>query len=159
MTKKKMTFIRYSDKLLSLYGKNKSTIYFVLSLLNRNFAKYLFLILIFQNMKENKIKVAIPNYNSRDDYKNKTKEYLNQVKNECKKDSERRDAIRHLLVKLYNDLLSNIINEKNDKGAINDDAIEGILAIADTCIEEQNLKRNDNNAVEQLKCSIVILLD
>ena len=125
--------------------------YFVFRSLNRTFAEYLFLILIFQNMKENKIKVAIPNYRSRDDYKNKTKEYLNQVKNECKKDSERRDAIRHLLVKLYNDLLSNIKNEKNDKGAINDDAIEGILAIADTCIEEQNLKRNDNNAVEQLE--------
>ncbi len=87
-------------------------------------------------------------YDSREAYKQNTKEILHKIK-EAKdiNDNDRRNNVRTLLIRLYDDLMKNIKATIKDSGAINDDPIEGILAIADTCIEEQkeNRKGQDSN--------------
>lgn len=93
-------------------------------------------------MERSKRNIEMPQYNSRGDYKNLTQEYLSKIKDLS--DDDRINKVRVLLVKLYDDLKGSIDEaEKSGSktGAINDDAIEGILCIADTCIEEQNGKK------------------
>lgn len=78
-------------------------------------------------------------FEHREQYKIDTKDFLCQIKELYKdKDKERRATLSALLIRLYDDLMENINNSHQSSGAINDDAIEGILTIADTCIEEQN---------------------
>ena len=85
-------------------------------------------------------------FKSREQYKEGTKNILCQIKEQYKdQDTERRVTLSALLVRLYEDLMNNINSAQQPTGAINDDAIEGILAIADTCIEEQNEKKKIQN--------------
>ena len=97
---------------------------------------------------------------SRDEYKQETKNYLHYIKEENKtNDDERRFNIKKLLVKLYDDLSKNIESNQESTGAINDDPIEGILAIADTCIEEQNDKRKNPNITINLENDLNYILN
>lgn len=88
-------------------------------------------------------------FNSREDYKHVTKEYLRQYKTQD--DDTRREKLRVLLVRLYNDLKVCIDKGQQSDGAINDNSIEGILAIADTCIEEQNEHKKNPTAPHYLE--------
>lgn len=97
-------------------------------------------------------------YESRQAYKEDTKKFLHQIKKECNND-DRKDAIKVLLIKLYDDLAKSISNAQATTGAINDDAIEGILAIADTCIEEQKAKRKNSNLGGQLEKKLKEILE
>jgi len=78
-------------------------------------------------------------YKNREAYTEDTKTFLNQIKEID--ENKRKDEVIKLLVKLYDDLMKSIEIGEKSSGAINDDAIEGILAIADICIEEQYEKK------------------
>ncbi len=96
------------------------------------------------------------NFNSREDYKKVTKDYLRHYKKQD--DETRRETLRALLVRLYGDLKTQIDDGKDADGAINDDAIEGILAIADTCIEEQNEYRKNPAAIKHLEEDLIAIM-
>jgi tetratricopeptide (TPR) repeat protein len=104
-------------------------------------------------------KIKNHQYNSRQAYKEDTKMFLCDIKEKCKNNNDdRKDAIKVLLIKLYDDLAKSISNAQSTTGAINDDAIEGILAIADTCIEEQNAKRKNSKLDIQLETNLYEIL-
>lgn len=105
---------------------------------------------ILENIKE-------CDFKTREAYKQKTKDFLRIIKEESD-DDKRKMAIRGLLVRLYDDLMKNIENAQTSEGAINDDAIEGILAIADTCIEEQNDKRKHQDVDVKLEKDLYDIL-
>ncbi|MBR2204642.1 MAG: hypothetical protein IJ914_10750 [Prevotella sp.] len=96
--------------------------------------------------------LTIPEFKCRKDYKEETKSFLSKIK--CVGEVERRNAIINLLVKFYDDLRDNVSNAEqpgSETGTINDDAIEGILAIADTCIKEDTNLEKDLIAILQDK--------
>ena len=103
--------------------------------------------------------IKVPEFRSREDYKNCTKDFLSEIKNVD--DDDRRNAVSALMVKLYDDLMINIDIAQKSEGetdAINDDAIEGILAVANTCIEEQNEKKKHHDIVIKLEKELYDIL-
>lgn len=111
-------------------------------------------------MERSKRNIEMPQYNSRGDYKNLTQEYLSKIKDLS--DDDRINKVRVLLVKLYDNLKESIDTAEksgSETGAINDDAIEGILSIADTCIEEQNEKKKGQNNGRNLEKDLANILN
>lgn len=99
-------------------------------------------------------------YKNRDAYKQDTKDFLHRIREKCKgNDYDRINSVCELLVKLYDDLMESINNAPESEEAINDDAIEGILAIADTCIEEQNEQRRNPNLDVKLEKDLCDILN
>jgi hypothetical protein len=99
-------------------------------------------------------------YKNRDAYKQDTKDFLHRIREKCKgNDYDRINAVCELLVKLYDDLMESINNAPESEEAINDDAIEGILAIADTCIEEQNEQRRNPDLDVKLEKDLCDILN
>lgn len=116
-------------------------------------------------MKQMTDKITTDNlvFESREDYKDKTNKFLTALMEEDRyknNDVQRRMALESLLVILYDDLMKRVDEAtSSESDAINDDAIEGILAIANMCIEERHKKQRNPEPEMMLETDLRVIME